>query len=103
MLIMSKTKVTPVRAVIIPRLELVGALVSVRVSIFLRNELSIGDYDEYFWTDSRAVLGYVHNETKRFHVFVAKSANTLNLNSGGTLNRRTTQRTWRPVERLLKS
>ena len=71
-LIMSKTKVTPVRTVTIPRLELVGALMSVRVSSFLRYELSIGDYNEYFWTDSRAVLGYVRSETKRFHVSVAK-------------------------------
>ncbi|XP_043211405.1 uncharacterized protein LOC122375894 [Amphibalanus amphitrite] len=71
MLIMSKARVTPVRAVTIPRLELVGALMSAKVSSFLRNELAIGDYQEYYWTDSRAVLGYIRNETKRFHVFVA--------------------------------
>ena len=44
---------------------------STRVSSFLKNELSIGSYDEYFWTDSSVVLGYIKNETKRFHVFVA--------------------------------
>ncbi|XP_043200214.1 uncharacterized protein LOC122369489 [Amphibalanus amphitrite] len=70
-LIMAKSRVTPVRAVTIPRLELVGAVISVQVSCFLRSELSIRDYEEYFWSDSRAVLGYIRNDAKRFHVFVA--------------------------------
>ena len=26
---------------------------------------------EFFWTDSRVVLGYISNEAKRFHVYVA--------------------------------
>ena len=26
---------------------------------------------EYFWTDSQVVLGYINNEARRFHVFVA--------------------------------
>ncbi len=26
---------------------------------------------EYYWTDSRVVLGYVNNDAKRFHTFVA--------------------------------
>ena len=70
-LVMSKTKVTPLKSVTIPRLELVAALMSVRVSCFLRSELTIKEFDEFFWTDSTAVLGYVKNDTKRFHVYVA--------------------------------
>ena len=26
---------------------------------------------EFFWTDSRVVIGYINNEAKRFHVYVA--------------------------------
>lgn len=26
---------------------------------------------EYFWTDSKVVLGYINNDDRRFHVFVA--------------------------------
>ena len=26
---------------------------------------------EFFWTDSQVVLGYIKNEARRFHVFVA--------------------------------
>ena len=44
---------------------------SVRASRFLRNQLDLEDVTEYFWTDSKVILGYIYNETKRFHVFVA--------------------------------
>lgn len=27
--------------------------------------------EEFFWTDSQVVLGYINNEVRRFHVFVA--------------------------------
>ena len=27
--------------------------------------------DEHFWTDSNVVLGYIGNEARRFHTFVA--------------------------------
>ncbi|KAK3748440.1 hypothetical protein QZH41_017303 [Actinostola sp. cb2023] len=41
------------------------------MSEFLRAELSYPKLDEYFWTDSQVVLGYVKNEARRFHVYVA--------------------------------
>ena len=70
-LVMSKTRVTPQKVVTIPRLELVAALMSVRASCFLQRELTIRGCRHFFWTDSSAVLGYIKNNTKRFHVFVA--------------------------------
>lgn len=57
--------------VIIPRLELTAAVVSVRVSHMLRQELQYERVEEMFWTDSKVVLGYIKNDSKRFHVFVA--------------------------------
>lgn len=56
--------------VTIPRLELTAALVSARVSARLKFELD-HQGEEYFWTDSKVVLGYLKNEAKCFHVFVA--------------------------------
>lgn len=70
-LIMGKARVTPKKVVTIPRLELTAALVSVKVSHMLRSELKTQDVKEYFWTDSKVVLGYIGNEARRFHVFVA--------------------------------
>ena len=56
----------------IPRLELTAAVVAIRTSDMLRNELEIQDLRDYFWTDSTVVLGYINNDARRFHVFVAK-------------------------------
>ena len=70
-LVMSKSRVTPKKAITIPRLELSAAVTAVRASVFLRNELCLPSLTEHFWTDSLAVLGYIQNDSKRFHVFVA--------------------------------
>ena len=57
----------------IPRMELVAAALSVKMSIFLRKELEIPVNTEVVWTDSEVVLGYIKNETKRFKLFVANN------------------------------
>jgi len=48
-----------------------AAVVSVKVAIFLHQEFDIEISDETFWTDSKVVVGYIRNEAKRFHIFVA--------------------------------
>ena len=35
----------------------------------------------FFWTDSKVVLGYIVNETKRFHLFVANRVGFIHSNS----------------------
>jgi len=45
--------------------------VSVRVSQWLGHELDYQDVSEFFWTDSKVVMGYINNVTRHFHVFVA--------------------------------
>lgn len=62
---------TPLKPVTIPRLELTAALVSVRVSQTLQQELEYDNVSEVFWTDSKVVLGYINNDARRFHTFVA--------------------------------
>jgi hypothetical protein len=69
--VMGKARVSPLKPVTIPRLELTAALVSVRVSGLLQKELDYQICSETFWTDSQVVLGYIANEARRFHVFVA--------------------------------
>lgn len=70
-LLMGKSRVSPTKVTTIPRLELSAAVVAVRTSEMLRNELEIQDLQEYFWTDSTVVLGYINNDARRFQVFVA--------------------------------
>ncbi|XP_071476202.1 uncharacterized protein [Diadema antillarum] len=70
-LVLGKSRVTPLRPITIPRLELAAATVSAKTSSFLRSELKYADMKEFFWTDSQVVLGYIKNEARRFHVYVA--------------------------------
>jgi hypothetical protein len=70
-LVMAKARVTPLKPIKIPRLELTAALVSVKISAQLKRELNYEEIEEVFWTNSRVVLGYIANESRRFHTFVA--------------------------------
>lgn len=68
---MRKPHITPLKNVTVPRLELTAALVSTKVSSVLRQELDYKNVKEVLWTDSQVVLGYIRNDARRFHVFVA--------------------------------
>jgi len=70
-LVMGKARVTPLKPITIPRLELAVALVSVKVSDILNRELRYDEIKEVFWTDSKVVQAYIHNDARRFHTFVA--------------------------------
>eukprot|EP00057_Strongylocentrotus_purpuratus_P002977 XP_003725633.2 PREDICTED: uncharacterized protein LOC100892397 [Strongylocentrotus purpuratus] len=70
-LVMGKSRVAPIKHVTIPRLELMAAVVSTKISSFLEKELSALEAENYFWTDSNVVMGYVNNNERRFQVFVA--------------------------------
>ena len=68
---MGKSRVTPKKYVTIPRLELVAAVLSVKIEVLIRRKLYIEWKNETFWTDSKVVLGYINNNTKKFKIFVA--------------------------------
>ncbi|KAJ8375844.1 hypothetical protein SKAU_G00064240 [Synaphobranchus kaupii] len=70
-LVMGKARIAPTKLTTIPRLELSSAVTSVRNCDVVKRELEIENLQEYYWTDSRVVLGYVNNDAKRFHTFVA--------------------------------
>ena len=69
-LLLGKSRVVQKRFVSIPRLELTAAVLSVKMSCLLKKELNLGEVNHYFWTDSKVVLGYIRNETRRFKTFV---------------------------------
>ena len=70
-LVMAKSRVVPLKPITIPRLELTAAVVAVKVGAFLNKELNYESIKHFYWTDSKVVLGYIANETRRFHIFVA--------------------------------
>ncbi|XP_065109942.1 uncharacterized protein [Paramisgurnus dabryanus] len=70
-LVMGKARVAPTKVTTIPRLELSAAVVATRTGDLLRRELELDQLSQFYWTDSKVVLGYINNEARRFQVFVA--------------------------------
>ena len=69
--VLGKARVTPLKPVTVPRLELTAAVVSIKSSEQLQRELDFEELEDVYWTDSQAVLEYIANETRRFHVLAA--------------------------------
>lgn len=70
-LIMGKSRVSPLKQVTVPRLELTAAVVAVKVDRMLQGEMQIPLQQSIFWTDSTTVLKYIDNDTARYKTFVA--------------------------------
>ena len=70
-LVMAKAKVTPKKAITVPRLELSAAVLATRISRFLEDQLDLPEVEHFYWCDSQVVLGYIRNQSRRYHVFVA--------------------------------
>ena len=70
-LVMSKSRVSPLKQITIPRMELTAASVAVKVNHLIQKELDIPIQEIFYWTDSTTVLMYIKNESARFHTFVA--------------------------------
>lgn len=75
-LVIAKARVAPLKVVTIPFLELTAAVLSVKISLFLKRGLNLPISREYFWTNSKVVLGYI-NKARGFHVFVANRVQTI--------------------------
>ena len=77
-LVIGKSRVAPAKLVTVPHLELMAPSLSVKVGYMLQSELSFKELSEIYWTDSQVVLGYINNDTKRFHLFVANRVQLIN-------------------------
>ena len=69
--VMARNRVAPLKQISIPRLELQAAVLAVRLCCLIKRELSVTTEDTIFWSDSKTVLQYIANESRRFHTFVA--------------------------------
>ena len=69
--IMGKSRLSPLKPVTIPRMELSASVLSTRLDRIIRQELDFVIHDSFFWTDSTCVLRYVANNDRRHKTFVA--------------------------------
>ena len=86
-LVGSKCRVSPVKAMTIPRLELMGAVV---VTCLAKNLVRVLKVESVtFWVDSTNVLYWVRNQSRNFKAFVA--------NRFGEIQRSTNPNQWRHI------
>ena len=69
--VFGKAKVSPLSGHTIPRLELCAAVLAVKIAQVIVEHLQLKLDSIKFFSDSRVVLGYINNETKRFYTYVA--------------------------------
>ncbi|KAM9385740.1 LOW QUALITY PROTEIN: glutamate receptor 3-like [Pholidichthys leucotaenia] len=68
--VMGKAKLAPRPELTIPRLELCAAVLVVELTDLISSELDLHLDVVTYYTDSKVVLGYICNETRRFYVYV---------------------------------
>lgn len=69
--VFGKAKLAPQPEATIPRLELCAAVLAVEIADVITEEIDIQFHSVKFFTDSKVVLGYIRNETRRFYVYVS--------------------------------
>lgn len=69
--VMGKAKLAPRPEHTIPRLELCAAVLAVELADLISSELDLQIDATTFYVDSKVVLGYIHNESRRFYVYVS--------------------------------
>ena len=74
---MAKSRLAPLKAMTIPRMELSAAVLATRLDQMIRRELDLPVDSSTFWTDSTCVLRYIENKDKRFQIFVANRVSAI--------------------------
>jgi len=75
-LLFGQSKVAPAQTTSIPRLELCAAVLASQAVNKIVKEIDMEINEITFYTDSKVVLGYIQNESRRFYVYVANRVQT---------------------------
>ena len=70
-LVYGEARVAPLNTMTISRLELCRAVLAVQAAQRVVKEIDLKISDVIYYTDSKVVLGYITNESRRFYVYVA--------------------------------
>jgi len=72
MLIVSKTKVAPLKRLTIPRLELSGAVLLTKLISHILEVLDLNGVSVFLWTDSSVTLTWINGPASKWKDFVQK-------------------------------
>ena len=76
-MLFGQSKVAPAQTTSIPRLELCAAVLASQAVNKIVKEIDMEINQITFYTDSKVVLGYIQNESRRFYVYVANRVQTI--------------------------
>jgi len=68
--VFGKAKLAPQPALTIPRLELCAAVLAIEIAEMVVTEMDVTFDNITYFTDSKVVLGYIQNQSRRFYVYV---------------------------------
>lgn len=81
MFVCSKTRVAPLAATSVPRLELMAAVLGLRIALTVGSTLELGQGQMIFWSDSVNVLYWISGQSRRYKPFVANRIAEIHENS----------------------